>query len=90
MKTKGNRLENYLFDFVIQVWDPSIQQIIHTYDSEKRAANALGVGYKTIMGCYTRKDRLYSPMLGKEITCRAKNKTPDMVFNKQGILITSK
>lgn len=87
MKTKQNRLENYLFDYIIQVWNPYEQKLMFTCDTEKRAANALGVEYRVVERSYSKKDRFYSPSLKMEVTCRAKEKKEDMKFNKQGILI---
>ena len=66
----------------IGVYDVEKKELIRVYKTAKKAHQDLGITDKLLTKSYTKRIRVHSPVIGKEIACRMIKLTPDMVFHK--------
>lgn len=62
--------EELYSDTCIKVYDPEKQELIAVYKSFSKAANRLGVRNSTVQHKCESKNRLFSPILEKEVAVR--------------------
>lgn len=58
-------------DVCIKVYDPLKQELIAVFKNYSKASVKLGVGHTTVQHKCESKRRMFSPILNKEVACRA-------------------
>lgn len=57
-------------DTCVKIYDPEKKELIAVYRSFPKAGNRLGLTPRVVQGRCINKERVYSPLLQKEIACR--------------------
>lgn len=74
-------------DLCVKVYDPEHKKLIGVFTNFAKAGRKLGLSSSVIHGKCSSKNRVYSPMLNKEVACRTAVLTPaeEILINKTKI-----
>jgi hypothetical protein len=70
MKHPKEGLNTLHSDTCVKVFDPELKKLIGIYPSYAKASNRLGIDAKTVLQKCASKNRVHSPLYGKDVACR--------------------